>query len=356
MTDFDPDAPAQPGSGIFGLRSTPQDAAVVLLPVPFEATTSYGGGTSRGPAAVLAASAQVDLFDVETGNPWRHGIAMLPEPPEVGPWNRAAKRDARTVIEAGGPRPDRPELLAACERVNEAGANLNALVAASARHWLGQGKIFGVLGGDHAVPFGSIEAHAERFPGMGILHIDAHADLRHAYEGFVWSHASIMHNVLSRVSGVGRLVQVGIRDIGSEELEQIRASDGRIRAWFDARLALGRLLGRSWAEQCARIVNDLPEQVYVSMDIDGLDPTLCPHTGTPVPGGLSFHELGLLLRVLCQSGRRIVGFDLDEVAPGPDGDEWDANVGARVLYKLIGWTLVSQGREVPPELPGLPED
>src|SRR5262249_59464059 len=95
---------------------------------------------------------------------------------------------------------------------------------------------------------------------------------------------------------------------------------------------------------CEEIVRDLPERIYVSFDIDGLDPRLCPHTGTPVPGGLSFTEATYLLRLAVESGRRIVGFDLNEVAPGPDGDEWDANVGARLLYKMSAWTLASQGK------------
>jgi agmatinase len=349
---FDPDAPAQPGSGIFGLDAPPEGCLVVILPVPFEATTSYGGGTSGGPAAVLRASAQVDLFDVETGHPWRHGICLLPEDGRIVAWNREARLSARPVIEAGGKTDGRPELIAALQRVNQIGSLINEAVAAEARRWLAQGKIFAVLGGDHSVPFGSIAAHAQVHPGLGLLHIDAHADLRRAFEGFTWSHASILHNVLERIPEIGRLVQVGVRDLGWDEFEQIRASAGRIQTHFDPHLAAGRLMGRCWAEQCARIVEDLPEEVYVTMDIDGLDRALCPHTGTPVPGGLSFHQFDLLLRVLVESGRRILGFDLVEIAPGPDGDEWDANVGARVLYKLIGWTLVSRGIEIPPQLPG----
>jgi agmatinase len=100
-----------------------------------------------------------------------------------------------------------------------------------------------------------------------------------------------------------------------------------------------RLGGETWATQCARIVADLPRAVYLSFDIDGLDPTLCPNTGTPVPGGLTFHQATYLIAEVVRSGRRIVGFDLNEVAPGPDGDEWDANVGMRVLYKMIGWAV-----------------
>ena len=107
-------------------------------------------------------------------------------------------------------------------------------------------------------------------------------------------------------------------------------------------LARARDGGETWRQQVDRIVQELPQKVYLSWDIDGLDPTLCPHTGTPVPGGLSFHMATALVAGVVRSGRRIVGFDLVEVAPGPDGDEWDGNVGARLLYKMIGFTLLSR--------------
>ncbi len=116
----------------------------------------------------------------------------------------------------------------------------------------------------------------------------------------------------------------------------------RIVTWFDPDLARERNQGMTWGEQVDRAIANLPNTVSVSFDVDGLDPALCPHTGTPVPGGLHFNEASYLVGALARSGRRIVGFDLVEVAPGPDGDEWDGNVGARLLYKLIGWMLRSQ--------------
>jgi len=314
---FDPNAAASLDSGIFGLDDTPETAKVVLVPVPFEATTSYGGGTSQGPAAILRASRQVDLFDLETGKPYEAGIAMLPEPGFPKP----AGRDPASV--------------------NPVSRQVNAWVHKTCAHWLSRGKIVGTVGGDHSISFGAISAHAEKFPHLGVLHFDAHADLRHQYEGFEHSHASIMDNVV-RETRIERLVQVGIRDLCEEEHQRIASSGGRIVAFYDAELAEARFAGETWAAQCARIVAKLPKLVYVSFDIDGLDPALCPHTGTPVPGGLGFPEAGALLRALVRSGRRVVGFDLCEVAPGPDpDDDWDGNVGARVLYKLIGWALLS---------------
>ena len=218
---------------------------------------------------------------------------------------------------------------------------MNAQVRSTAALFLGRGKIVGTVGGDHSVSFGAIEAHAARYHGLGILHFGAHADLRRAHQGFSWSHASIMDNVLSRLPGVARLVQVGVRDLCEEEHERILASEGRIVTFFDAQLAQARFAGETWAQQCARIVATLPAQVYLSFDIDALDPALCPHTGTRVPGGLSFQMATYLIAAVVQSGRRLVGFDLTEVAPAPDGGDWDENVGARLLYKLCGWALRS---------------
>ena len=174
--------------------------------------------------------------------------------------------------------------------------------------------------------------------------MEAQADVGVAYEGFTWSHASIMHNVASRLDGVASIVQVGVRDFAEDELEAIRTSAGRIVTFFDAELARRQLEGEPWSRLVAAIARELPERVYVSFDIDGLDPSLCPHTGTPVPGGLSFHQVSMLLRAVVESGCRIVGVYVSEVTPGPAGDEWDGNVGARVLYKLIGWMLASQPR------------
>jgi agmatinase len=336
---LDPNAPAK-GGGIFGLPHKPEEARVVLIPVPWEATVSYGAGTAQGPAAILNASRQVDLLDRDTGRPYESGIAMLPISETVRLWSEEARTLAAPIIANGGAGDD-PGLASNLERVNDLGRRLNGWVANETRAWLDAGKIVGVVGGDHAAPLGAIAAIADRHPGLGILHIDAHADLRHAYEGFTFSHASIMDNVIREVPNVAKLVQVGLRDYCDEEDEAIRANPNRIRAHFESDLRRELLDGGSWRRICNRIVAELPETNYVSFDIDGLDPTLCPSTGTPVPGGLSFAEMVMLLRTVVDSGRKIVGFDLVEVAPDPTGSEWDANVASRVLYKLIGFALLS---------------
>ena len=213
-----------------------------------------------------------------------------------------------------------------------------------AAHWLDKGKLVVALGGDHSSAFGLQSAVAERNEGLGVLQVDAHADLRGGYEGFRWSHASAMRNLLDRCPSVERLVQVGIRDFSDGEMQVIRESGGRIRTFFDADLKQRLDEGEPWAPIARSIVSHLPRRIHVSFDVDGLDPSLCPGTGTPVPGGLSFDQAMGLLRAIVESGRRVEGIDLVEVSIGPEGrdGEWDANVGARLLYKLIGFGLLSR--------------
>lgn len=337
--NFDPDAAAPKDSGIFGLPFRPEDSRVVIIPVPYEATTSYGGGTSKGPEAVLEASRQVDLYDHDTGKPYSAGIAMLDSPAKLERWGREARKLAEPVIAAGGVN-GRRKLAKYVEQVNALSEKMNEWVYRQAKSLLDQGKVPVVLGGDHSVPFGAIKAYSERYPRMGILHVDAHADLRDSFEGFAWSHASIFHNVMTRLPRVGKLVQVGVRDLGVAENQMIRSSQGRIVTFFDADMAARKENGEPFAKIADDIVAELPDQVYMSWDIDGLDPTLCPHTGTPVPGGLNWNEAVGLLRALVRANKTIVGLDLCEVSPGET--EWDANVGARLLYKMIGFALLTQ--------------
>ncbi len=329
---FDPSGPAT-FDGIYGLWHTPDEARVVLVPVPWEPTTSYRKGTAGGPAAILEASRQVDLFDRETGRPYEAGIAMLPFDPSIEEWNRAACELAQPIIDAGGAGTD-PALREALSLVNALSARLSERVESIADAWLAKGKLVGLVGGDHSTPLGLVRAIARRHPGVGVLHVDAHADLREAYEGFTESHASIMFNVHTQVADVSKIVQVGIRDFSEEEYA-LATSSPRVMTFYDADLAKRAFSGEPFAKIARDVAEALPSEVYVSFDIDGLDPSLCPGTGTPVPGGLGFREMCALLDAVRASGRRIVGFDLNEVA----GAEWDATVGARVLYKLIGYAL-----------------
>ena len=343
MTAFDPNSVAADDAGIFGLPYTEKESALVYLPVPWEATTSYGGGTSDGPAAIHAASGQIDLFDFDVAKPYEAGLFMREESAEVRAWNKAAKAAAQKVIKAGGAGKNK-SLLAAAKTVNGLSDKLNAWVYKQAGALMDADKIVGLVGGDHSTPYGAMKAAAERHPGLGILHFDAHHDLRVAYEGFTHSHASIFYNVLEDVPQVQKLVQVGIRDFCEQEFEYAKSQGQRVKVYYDGDLTRRKFSGQAWTYLCNEIVEHLPEQVWVSFDIDGLDPRFCPHTGTPVPGGLDFKEASFLIGTLVKSGRSIVGFDLNEVSPGPDGDEWDANVAMRLLYKMSAWTLVSQDK------------
>jgi agmatinase len=309
--------------GIFGLPYNLEESKIVLLPVPWEATTSYGGGTAKGPNAILNASHQVDLFDLELGNFFEEGIFMIKESKQVKAWNQKAKLAAKKK---------------STKIVNELSSKVNDYTYAETKKFLDQNKIVGLVGGDHSSPMGTIQAYVEKYPDLGVLHFDAHADMRKAYQGFTDSHASIMYNVITRTK-LAKLVQVGIRDFCEEEMDFIRTNEGRVFTFFDQRLSEKKFSGATWEKLCADIVYPLPKNVYISFDIDGLDPAFCPNTGTPVPGGLSFIEAAYLIQMVVKSGRKIVGFDLNEVAPGDN--EWDANVGARLLYKLCGWSLKS---------------
>jgi len=341
---FDPNAAATPGSGLFGLPDDPAGARVHVLGVPFDATTSFRKGTARGPEAIREASKQVDLFDLRHGRPYQAGIWMAPADERVLRWNEEASRAAEPVIAAGGVGDD-DGLRRAAARVDALQEELNRHVEERTEAILAAGKLCALVGGDHSTPFGAIRAHARRFPGLGILHVDAHADLRPAYEGFTWSHASILRNVAERLD-VARIVQVGIRDFSEEERDFIAASQGRIRTLFDLEWADATHSGHGKKALVRRTLADLPQDVYVTFDVDGLEPALCPSTGTPVPGGFTWNEALLWLEELVLSGRRLVGCDLNEVAPAPAGEPgagWDETVGARLLYKLIGSLLASQG-------------
>ncbi|MGZ3708933.1 MAG: agmatinase family protein [Bdellovibrionota bacterium] len=346
MAHFDPNAAAGAESGIFGLPFSYEQASLVYLPVPWEATTSYGGGTSKGPEAIFEASKQVDLYDLDVVKPYEAGLHMLPLSKEVQEWNAKAKTLAAGVIQVGGEIGENAELQKSLAAVNDLGGQLNSYVYRETRRLMAAGKLVGLVGGDHSTPFGAFQAVGEKYPGFGILHFDAHSDTRNAYEGFTWSHASIMHNALTHIPALGKLVQVGIRDICEQEVDFVGLQKSRVSVFYDRDCARRIMEGISWAQICREIVALLPNEVWVSFDIDGLDPRFCPHTGTPVPGGLDFHQANYLLSVLVKSGRRIVGFDLNEVAPNlaDESDEWDANVGARLLYKLTGWTLASQSK------------
>jgi len=325
IADFDPNSAADDSAGIYGLPFDTEEAQIVIVPVPWDVTVSYKDGASRGPAAVLAASRQVDLFDPSVKDAWKIGIAMDESSEEVAEKSRTYRQ-----IALGDDR----------DAVNASSEWLNAWVQDRCGRWLDAGKAVALLGGDHSTPLGFMQALAARHTSFGILQIDAHADLRDAYDGFDFSHASIMRNAL-KIPAVSTLVQAGIRDYCDEEADVI-ASEPRVKTFFDRDLKRGRFEGATFAQQVKTIVDALPPKVYISFDIDGLDPKLCPNTGTPVAGGFEFEEAVYLIESVARSGRTIIGFDLNEVATNDAMGEWDANVGARMLYRMCNLMALSR--------------
>lgn len=336
---LDAKSSAEPGlhNGQFlGLDNDLQSAQAVILPVPWDVTTSYRPGTVSGPEAVIEASYQIDLFSPDYEEFWNVTLATLPISKT---WIRQSQTLRKKVekyidfLEKGGKLSKSKPMQALLKEVNASSKKLNDWVYAEAKKYLDQDKAFFVLGGDHSVPFGTIKAHVEKYPNLSVLHFDAHADLREAYEGFEDSHASIMYNVLKKTS-LKKLVQVGVRDVSQLEVD-LSQSDSRVETYFDWDIKNRLYQGESWKAICQDIVGHLSQEVYISFDIDGLDPKLCPNTGTPVPGGFEFQEAAFLIREIIDSGRKIVGADLVEVAPAPKKtNEWDGNVGARMLFQL----------------------
>lgn len=343
IKNFDSNGIGLLNDGLFGLPFTPDECETVLIPVPWEVTVSYGGGTADGPQAISDASYQVDLYDPFVKNAWQKGIAMDDISAEVKKKSGELRQSAERYINAlaNGKSAGEEELKNIREQIRKECLWLNSWVKTRALHFLDQGKSVGLVGGDHSTPLGMMQALSERFEKFAVLQVDAHADLRNAYEGFEFSHASIMFNAL-KIPQVEKLVQVGIRDYCEEELDLITNSGGRVRTFFDRDIKYAQFCGDSWDRVCNRIVNELPQNVYLSFDIDGLDPKLCPNTGTPVAGGFETEQVLFLLEKIVLSGRKIIAFDLNEVTPGAEGDEWDANVAARLLYRIANLAAASQ--------------
>lgn len=331
---YDPSAVGKRGS-LFGLPYSLEESDLIILPANLDVTTSYGDGTSQAPNLILDESSQLDLSLPFVDKPWE--LKMVFAPHIVGGDENAIYRSkAKKIIEhleSGGSISGNEKLL---KEVNDYCEKIHCQIEEKCEELLDLGKLVGILGGDHSSPFGLIKSLARR-KKFGILQIDAHMDLRKAYEGFTYSHASIMYNAM-QMDGVQSLTQVGIRDYCEEEEEFIRDSNKKLDVFFDEILFNERTEGVLWKDQISKIVETLPENVYMSFDIDGLDPSLCPNTGTPVPGGLKFLEAISLIDQVVKSGRKIIGFDLCEVG----NSAWDANVGARVLYRLSAALGVSQ--------------
>lgn len=271
-------------------------AKVVILPVPYEATTSFGGGTGNGPGAIIEASRYIELYDQELDSePADVGISTLPS----------------LMLTGAGPEEALGELRTAYERVLEAAP----------------GRFVIMLGGEHSISSAPILAWADRLQEQGkrltVLQFDAHTDLRPEYEGSPYSHASVMSRTQDRVE----IVAVGIRAITSEEMRLVRRSDN-----IHVFLADDIHTGEAWLDD---VMSRLGEDVYITFDVDGFDPGLVPSTGTPEPGGLQWYPvLKLLRRVFAE--RTVHALDIVELAPIPGLTAPDFLV-AKLAYKMIGY-------------------
>jgi agmatinase len=342
LSKFNPNGPSNPKNNIFGLPSTEEEARLVILPVPWEVTVSYGAGTSRAAERVFHASMQVDVFDGETDCAWKKGFFMRQPDRKVLMKSDYLRKEAELYINYTSKGEELEKNTFMCKslkEINEGSAIMNNWVYEQTRDLLANGKLVGLLGGDHSTPLGYFKAIAEKHGDFGILQIDAHCDLRKTYENFVYSHASIMYNALKEIPQLKKLVQVGIRDYSQEEWDFICNSDHRVIPYFDKEIKERGYEGQSWQQIADEIVSHLPDKVYISFDIDGLDPKLCPGTGAPVQGGFESEQVFYLIRKIIGSGRQFLGFDLDEIGVGET--DWDANVGARILWKLCNLLLSS---------------
>jgi len=343
INNFDPNALGDANNNIYGLPFTTDEAEVVIIPVPWEVTVSYRSGAALGPQAIFDASYQVDLFDPKIADAWKIGIAMEPVSDDIASKNESLRRKSEaylSLLEEGESVDTNEKMQDMLTLINAGSVKLNNWVKTKSLTYLDKNKIVALLGGDHSTPLGLMQALAEKHESFAVLQIDAHADLRDAFEGFDYSHASIMHNAI-KIPQVSKLVQVGIRDYCEFEFDLIKNSNGRIVTFFDRDIKNKQYDGATWTSICNEIISQLPKDIYLSFDIDGLDPKLCPNTGTPVAGGFEFEQVLMLIEKIVDSGKRIIAFDINEVAPG--GDEWDANVGARLLYRIANMVAKSNG-------------
>ncbi len=335
LSQFDPNSVGNPNNNIFSLPFPEEDAKLVILPVPWEVTVSYIAGTARAPEHICNASLQVDLFDPDFRDAWKQGYYLRPCDKKVLMKSDYLRKEAELYINyiaQGEIVAENKFMCKTLKEINEGSNFLNTWVYEQTKELLHEGKLVALLGGDHSTPFGFYKAIAEKHQDFGILQIDAHCDLRKSYEGFKYSHASIMYNALEEIPELKKLIQVGVRDYCDEEVEYMEKSGERIITYFDKDIKERQFEGETWKTIVDEIISKLPHNVFISFDIDGLDPKLCPHTGTPVQGGFETEQIFYLFKKIAQSGRQLVGFDLVEV--GVSHSEYDENVGARCLFKL----------------------
>ena len=342
LSNFDPNRAGNPNNNIFGLPFTEDDARLIIVPVPWEVTVSYNAGTARSAEHIFKASFQVDLFEPDWSDGWKQGFFMRSPDRKILFKSDYLRKEAELLLAymAKGEAVEKNSFMCkSLKDINEGSIYLNNWVYQQTSELLKKGKLVALLGGDHSTPLGFMKAIADHYPSFGVLQIDAHLDLRCAYEGFTYSHASIMFNAMKEVPAISKIVQIGIRDYCHEEFEFLKSNQSKLVPLFNSEIKDRQFEGGCWKDIVDEIISKLPEFVYLSFDIDGLDPKLCPNTGTPVFGGFEIEQVYYLLKKMILSGRKLIGFDLSEVGVGET--DWDANVGARILWKLCNMLVAS---------------
>jgi agmatinase len=339
IQNFDPNGVGNVLGNIFGLPFSIDNSRLVFIPVPWDVTVSNHEGTCHAPGLILEQSSQIDLYDPFSVDAWKKGMAMEPIDDKLLALNARCRERAVPLIryqEQGGRLAGSDAMIAELSEINLTCAEVIDSIMEKCLMYAENRQLPFVIGGDHSVSLGNMFAMLQLYPGLGILQIDAHADFRLGYQGFFYSHASVMRNVMDlEDSRVGQLVQVGLRELCDDELLFIEKHPSKISAWYDRDMHARLFKGETWHDICGHIIERLPGKVYVSFDMDGLDPALCPHTGTPVPGGLSYNQAMYLLEMIVNSGRKIVGADLVETGP----NTFDAMMACRIIYRMAGMML-----------------
>lgn len=335
LSTFDINAAGNPENNIFGLPFKEEDARLIFLPVPWEVTVSYGAGTARCAEQILKASLQVDLFDMNAHDAWKEGMYLRELNKKILIKSDYLRKEAELFIDfisKGNDIQQNRFMCKSLQEINEGSLFLNKWVYEQTQELLRNNKLVCVLGGDHSTPLGYLKALSEQHSNFGILQIDAHCDLRESYEHFTYSHASAMYNALKEIPQITKLVQIGIRDFSEVEWNFVCNSNYKIVSYLGTAIHERMFEGETWKSLTQEIIQHLPEKVYLTFDIDGLDSSLCPNTGTPVPGGLRTEHVLYLIKKLLESGRKLIGFDLVEVGIGENSI--DSIVAARLLWNI----------------------
>ncbi len=336
---FDPDGVTNTSGNIFGLPFTIEQSRIVLIPVPWDVTASNFSGTSDGPSAILRNSYQIDLYDPVAPNAWKQGIAMEQIEHSVALKNQELRKLSERIIhflESGGDPADNNEITHFTDKINQECGHLSLDLEKKCLQYIENGQIPFFVGGEHSISDGALQAFSMQGREFGILQIDAHADMRKDYMGFKHSHASVMRRALEK-EGISCIVQAGIRELCGEEARFISQNHRRVKTFFDHDLKQRMFEGETWRDICSEIAEKLPENIYLSLDVDGMEPSNCPGTGTPVPGGLTYNQTVYLLETVVKSGRKIIGGDLVETGP----TNMDGVVSSRLLYRIAGMAIKS---------------